>query len=357
VALRFVGCDNLTKPEDRLVRCEATREKLRLVLNARGLLCRDRIEDMARASWGQHETLAAFLKRIRADRSVTAAAQAEYGAFSAERLLFTRRLCAVQNERGRLMDALGVVVPEKDGGGRTLPKPTLTGADLAQVDPDRDFSGDPALPDLIDPTQDFTTFTEVDAGGYLSETASTITVTSLPRGVNVYLYKDYTANHFGDMDVDVQWNMSVATSNNHCGLFAIGDTPGEQVALAASNDAFGIRLYQDDLIIQAYDNSDAQDAFVAYSTSQEYYATLTRVTAAGVCVVYDDAPRTSVVDTIGCTTTSAKRRYAISAYSATTANSGVTTGTISNLDLNEGAGGATPWLYLPHNAQIIGAFQ
>jgi hypothetical protein len=47
-----------------------------------------------------------------------------------------------------------------------------------------------------DPTEDLTTYTEVDPGTYISKTADRVTVTSITRAVDAYIYKDKGVNHF-----------------------------------------------------------------------------------------------------------------------------------------------------------------
>lgn len=48
----------------------------------------------------------------------------------------------------------------------------------------------------VDPTEDFTTYTEVDPNSHLSKTASTITVAGITNGEDAYIYADKGVGHF-----------------------------------------------------------------------------------------------------------------------------------------------------------------
>lgn len=50
--------------------------------------------------------------------------------------------------------------------------------------------------EMTDPTEDLTTYTESDSGGYVSLTADRLTFTDLPGTSTSYVLRDFTANHF-----------------------------------------------------------------------------------------------------------------------------------------------------------------
>ena len=70
-------------------------------------------------------------------------------------------------------------------------------------------------------TEDFTTWTEVDAGAKLTVAATRITAADLPEQQVAYVYKDFTDNYFVG-DYTFQWNFQVADGNTDASFIMVG---------------------------------------------------------------------------------------------------------------------------------------
>ena len=207
--------------------------------------------------------------------------------------------------------------------------------------------------------ENFTTYTEVDAQGFLTVTTNKATGLNVHGDVTDHdciLYKSFGVDHFNALDVDFEIYVENQGGDARYGMagMAISNTVddfrgGASTDIAVLGQPRGsnvawVRLFRG--------NSVADDTFIG-AVVTPYYCTMTR--AAGndsVTVdVYDDSGRTNLVDTLvvaGYSTT--KYRYA---FGFTNNNDGTTplrlfNGYIQNLDLKEtteqavGGGTVTP---------------
>ena len=72
------------------------------------------------------------------------------------------------------------------------------------------------VPDSGPTYEDFTTYTEVDAGGHITVATNKLTGV-VPETAESYVYKDFTADYF-DSDYEIQWKMNVAASSEDAAL-------------------------------------------------------------------------------------------------------------------------------------------
>ena len=187
--------------------------------------------------------------------------------------------------------------------------------------------------------EDFTTFTEVDEQDDITITDEvTITVSSMRRDADSYVYKDYGADHFGDFSHSVK---SVISANT-AGMFSFwgaANTIDDFDGLDATED--GIASYHNELITSTeiitiedlVNDSTDSTGDINLGT---WYMTISRSGTTLTNEIYSDEAKTTLVDTIAvtCGTTTFRYLYAVigkgSGVSASNA-----TGTVEDLDLNE----------------------
>ena len=197
--------------------------------------------------------------------------------------------------------------------------------------------------------ENLTTYTEVDPGGRFAVTSSAVTVTSLPRTETAYVYDDKGVDFIdGDFEylIDVEFTaMTPSCVMAFCCLANdIGDFNG-LITGAKSN----LNLYAFEtsagvvrkIILREQDGSSGyQDTWDSVLLNTPYYLTMARDESVGsygqiTCEIYDDANRTSLVDTLSLLLHSSKKdfRYVYATQSANNGGAATMSGTISNLDL------------------------
>jgi len=202
-----------------------------------------------------------------------------------------------------------------------------------------------------DPTEDFTTYTELDADSYISKTSSRVTWASLDRDVDVYVYKDKTSAHFNG---NFEHKATVtATAGQRWGCIAV-------YALAnLIDDVKGIQDASGDTLIVVLYNANVSKytpclyeivAGTAYSdTGTELdinvirYLTVERDESVGsfgtlYCYVYSDASRETLVETLSLVLHEKEDfQYIYAGQSYNDATTGkAQSGYIEDLDLQEG---------------------
>lgn len=148
--------------------------------------------------------------------------------------------------------------------------------------------------------EDFTTYTEVDAGAKLTITASRITAANLLRNEDSYVYKDYTAGFFNALDIDFEVFISSASDAGQ-GIAVIGltvSTVNDTTAWGTSD--IGVLFLAETTIRLIRGNQVAFDNSITLTVNTLYYCTLSRATSSDTvtCTIYSDSGRTSVVDTL-----------------------------------------------------------
>ena len=151
-------------------------------------------------------------------------------------------------------------------------------------------------------TENFTTYTKVDASGKLTVTATKVTGVDVGRDENVYLYKDRGASHFNVLYEEFEiYANSASTVDSAKGGIAITNTIGSMASFATTDIWAGTytvagptyRLYL------ARGNLVASDYYVPTADTL-YYCRITR--AAGndtiTMTIYSNAARTTLLDTL-----------------------------------------------------------
>lgn len=194
--------------------------------------------------------------------------------------------------------------------------------------------------------ENFTIYTEVEeAADIYSVAASKIDFTDVPLNENSYVYKDFNAGHFGDFTHLItvylsDTNLGSATSICGYGLQNeitdyVGVT-GDALITMIRGDSSAIN----DIKIREKDGGvEGAEDIGTISFNTIYYLTVSRSGDTYQVLIYDDADRTSLVDTLSITCIETTFQYCMAVettdYGANT-NRHIT-GYIENLDLQEAA--------------------
>jgi len=159
-------------------------------------------------------------------------------------------------------------------------KPTLASCGLLQELKAIDMTKLEPMPDLVDPTEDFTTYTEVDEGSDVSISADQVTYTNLAsRELTYYLYYDMGVGHFdGDFEhlIRVYWDEMSVTSGL-VGYWAVGNSIGDiRDIIDVSGDCLAGYFYyattpERQLYIREVDGGTSYTDYYVCSLDQEYY--------------------------------------------------------------------------------------
>jgi len=218
-------------------------------------------------------------------------------------------------------------------------------SDLKAIDLDKISPKSPA-----DPTEDFTTYTEVDSGTYLSQTAARSTWTNVPTDEANYVYYDKGANHFdgdfehlGDGYCDhisggsYGWAPFYAVANMIGTRYDVRYAPSTAL-LAAFYIGGGTTYY---IYTVEDDSATSIGSAITISVDTQYWFTIKRDEAVGdygtfYCYIYDDSDRTNLIGTSTRAIINSKKDYRY-IYSCQTwgANAYTASGWHQNLDLQE----------------------
>jgi len=208
--------------------------------------------------------------------------------------------------------------------------------------------------------EDFTGYTELDPATYISKTSTQITYTSLPRGVDAWVYKDKGAAHFdGDFEHWVDIQADTADGSGPVGLWTLSNYVDDWKYLRDNNKdhlnlnwyrAYNIgkettatlRLWESDGVNEYLDTS------IDLNPDTWYYLKIKRDENVGTygtlyCYIYptsqDRIDGTNVVDTLTLTLHSSKKdfRYIFPLLSYNSGSGYEQSGLVANLDLKEAA--------------------
>lgn len=192
--------------------------------------------------------------------------------------------------------------------------------------------------------EDFTTYTETDPGAGLSVTATKITATSAANSENHHVTKDAGAGHFGNFTHLVTFREDSNTGTTYFGIEALANVSGNLETI--NSNGSGIQLaYQSESGNTLY-LSDVgtlnEDFSSTISAATTYYLTFSRSGTTATCAIYTDSGRTSLLDTISIICSSTTFRYANMATGLGYGVSGVFSGYVENLDLQESSQSQCP---------------
>lgn len=139
---------------------------------------------------------------------------------------------------------------------------------------------------IFEPDIDLSTFTEVDPGADIAVSGTRATITTMPRSIDAYLYKDYGVDAFaGDMEVLFEvdtTNLNNDTGSPFCGLATIANTIDD---IWNITDFAGVVLYKNgvnapEMFIRERVSSSNNE--VVFSVGEAiYYCKLTRDVSIG----------------------------------------------------------------------------
>ena len=178
--------------------------------------------------------------------------------------------------------------------------------------------------------ENLTTFTEVDAGGYYSQTTVRNTGTLVASSPDVYVYKDYGVTYFGDYTMNVDIKLTAHQPGSYLTMWAVSNTLGnawdflDGQAIYFSKSGVQYKLWLED-----YETWNSDTADVDINTT--YYLTISRSGTTATCKIYTDSARTTLLDTLTITCGNATLRYLYAGASLSGDNN---SGWSENFDLN-----------------------
>jgi hypothetical protein len=204
----------------------------------------------------------------------------------------------------------------------------------------------------VDPTEDFTGYTEVDGPSKLTvDSASKASVANLDCDETCYLYYDHGVNHFdGDFEHRFKTYNSSSNANSTVSLWVLANAIGDTYDLAVANESH-LRLgwINENLYLREMDTAYNYNDSAYGSTADDtlYYCTIERDEATGTygtiyCYIctgnYNGESGSSLVDTLSVTLHTSKKdyQYLISMASHDFASGGKSMSAyVEDLDLQE----------------------
>ena len=195
--------------------------------------------------------------------------------------------------------------------------------------------------------EDFTTYTEVDTGNFLTETATRITATNLTATPDAYVYSDKGVDHFaGDFEHLITYRLTGGTGNMFLPWMVANDLDDRQGLYSTSKPFYSIDLdyagAATTIYLREFNGTHYTDTYVA-TTDVIWYLKIKRDEAIGTygtlyCYVYDNAARTNLIDTLILTLHDFRDyRYVYGFNNSNDGGTNTVNGYSENLDLQEGA--------------------
>ena len=210
--------------------------------------------------------------------------------------------------------------------------------------------------------ENFTTYTEVDSAGDITITSTKVDISTMRRDADSSVYKDFSANHFGNFshDLEIYWS---AYSGQYPILlnWHVSDITAATLQGITDSGGFGVGFYHDtsNMLVTLENRSDSDsDSWNGPTVDTLYYITIERSTGPDAleCLIYSDSGRTTLIDTLTVTYNSTTWRYLGACGSAD--SGAIPDSTLScycqNLDINEAAGGNAPTADL--QGPLVGPF-
>ena len=166
--------------------------------------------------------------------------------------------------------------------------------------------------------EDLTTYTEVDEGTDLTITSAKVDISTIQMNRLSYVRRDMGSACIGDFDIDFTCNMATDVSGSSLGCFAVSDdTNNSRTSMDANNVGliFGYNRWfvAGNWRMRDEENS-AQDSVVAGTPSQTRYLTISRTGTTFQTLVYTDADRTTLEDTLSLTSGTDTYQYVYAFY-------------------------------------------
>lgn len=202
--------------------------------------------------------------------------------------------------------------------------------------------------------EDFTGYSEVDPNNRFSQTTTRNTWAGLTGDETAYVYKDYTADHFGDFEHAIDTFLDAATGDGetystYAGTWAVSNSSTSPYA--SQNSLFVTWLNFWGLQIRLTNRTNWSNTTDTYAASLDtaYYLTIERATTALTCKIYSDSARTNLLDTLSVACNETTYQYLHCGWSADTNGLESTDGYNEKLDLSPGAPPPAAQFMVPKN--------
>jgi hypothetical protein len=163
--------------------------------------------------------------------------------------------------------------------------------------------------------EDLTTYTETDPGGDFTVIADRVTFDTLPGNVTSYVYKDFGAAYFGDFSIDFEVVITNSSGDGaNCSICKFANSINTNDGHGASKDALGLTIHRGasnlQFQLQDYEGAQPVDIYLHSSgTIPQTYITFSRVGSTATALLYSDAERTTLIDTLTITCNTSTYRY------------------------------------------------
>ena len=196
--------------------------------------------------------------------------------------------------------------------------------------------------------EDFTTYTEVDTGGFLASSTTRITATNLTATPDAYYYSDKGVDHFnGDFEHLVTFKVTSGTGNMFLPWMVANDLGDRQGLYSTNKPFFSVDLdYGGEanftIYLREFTGTTHYTGTFGANTGTIYYLKIKRDEAVGTygtlyLYIYDDAARTNLLSTPTITLHDSKKdwRYIYGMNNTNDGGANTVTGYSENLDLQE----------------------
>lgn len=185
--------------------------------------------------------------------------------------------------------------------------------------------------------QDLTTYEETDSASDITVTTHKSDVSTMARTANSCVDYDFGPGYFGDFSINLEFYIDAAVHSANAswgGIIAVGstdnitDTTSDSadiyvVAVSTTTNTFNIVLV----------NNAATDSTTLCAIDTLYYATFARSGTTSTFTIYDDAARTSVVDTLTRNGVSTGHEYLATTFSRNGSGSEAMTFYTQNIEI------------------------
>lgn len=188
--------------------------------------------------------------------------------------------------------------------------------------------------------EDFTTYTEVDENTDLAVISDTVTITSAQtRQVTFRVTDDKGAGHFGEFEHLVKHVSTTVEIHHICGIWNVTNTLGDLYAQDTAGDGLAVYSHTNIANISMWDFSN--DNIDVYDSIEDepHWHTIERSSTTLTDKIYSDESRTDLLDTLSITCETGTKRYisVASSYDHNLGTAYLYSGTVEDLDLQEGA--------------------
>lgn len=198
-------------------------------------------------------------------------------------------------------------------------------------------------------SEDYTTYTEVDTGSSVTVASDSLTLSTLTRDEEAYVYYDFGTGYFDDdFEHTTKINFSALSTSAFVFVWGVSNTADNFGQQTADDDDFcGVWVHNSSgtryiKLRESDGSSQYDDSYSTMSLSTDYYLKIKRDEAVGThgtlyCYIYSDEAMETLVDTLSLTLHTSKKDYryvyGLSSWTDNNNSSITCTGTIGELYL------------------------